>query len=155
MPLSQYSMADDVLTVSWAFPVPQQDVWNAFRQPTLLFQWLGRATECDLRPGGRVLIDHGDGFRSKSLVLTANEPELLAMTWNFPDEPESQLEFSLDPTEQGSTLELRHLKLGDLTGAYLPGWLTHLTFLEAAVSGTPLPAAQFWPLHSTLQALCP
>ncbi|MFZ3452452.1 SRPBCC domain-containing protein [Arthrobacter sp. 7Tela_A1] len=155
MPLSYYAMAEDSLAVSWTFDAHPQDVWNAFSQPAVLSQWLGTASECDLAPGGELVIDHGDGMVSRSLVIMAQEPYLLVMTWDFPDEPESQLDISLHPTEQGCLLELRHLKLGDLASSYLPGWITHLTFLEAAVSGTPLPSAQFWPLHATLHTLCP
>ena len=31
--------------------------------------------------------------------------------------------------------------------------MTHLTFLEAAVEGDPLPISQFWKLHDTFRVL--
>lgn len=154
MPLTRFSTDDGVLTVSWTFSVPPQAVWDAFGQPRLLSQWLGTALECDLAAGGMLRIDHGEDTVSRSRVKTAREPERLAMSWEFPDEPESDLDIAFAAAETGSTLELRHRGLGALAGSYLPGWLTHLAFLEAAVSGSPLPWGQFWSFYATLDALC-
>lgn len=51
-------------------------------------------------------------------------------------------------------MRLAHHGLGDLVGSYGPGWITHLTFLEAAVVGAPIPTSHFWKLHATFQSLC-
>lgn len=52
-----------------------------------------------------------------------------------------------------SVLTLRHLGLGDLIDSYATGWLTHLSFFEASLAGTPLPWEQFWPLCETFDRL--
>lgn len=153
MPLSSLAPEDDSLTISWLLAVPAQTVWAGFRDPALLSQWLGRPLVCDAKPGGRIVVDHGGGCLSRSVVTEADEPRRLAMTWDFPDEPDSQIAFALHPAESGTRMELVHNGLGSLVDSYGPGWVTHLTYLEAAVGGTPLPWSQFWPLHTSFEML--
>jgi hypothetical protein len=43
--------------------------------------------------------------------------------------------------------------LADLTPSYRDGWCAHLSYLEAAALGTPLPASMFWQLHGTIAQL--
>lgn len=153
MPLSAISIDDGALVVVWEFSLPAEAVWAGFVDPTLLSQWLGQSIECDVRPGGRLVIDHGEGYLSRSVVTVATEPHRLAMTWDFPEEPESRIGIELRSSEAGTLLELAHQGLGDLVGSYGPGWVTHLTFLEAAAAGVPIPMSHFWKLHGTFQSL--
>lgn len=153
MPLSAISTDDGALVVAWALSLPAQAVWAGFDDPTLLSQWLGQPVECDVRPGGRLVVDHGEGYLSRSAVTEAKEPHRLAMTWAFPEEPESRIDIELRPSSGGTVVELAHHGLGDLIGSYGTGWITHLTFLEAAVAGVPLPTSSFWKLHATFESL--
>lgn len=153
MPLSKISTDDGALAVAWSLPVPAQAVWAGFSDPALLPQWLGQAIDCDVRPGGRLVVDHGDGYLSRSDVIEAEEPHRLVMTWEFPDEPESRVGVELRPSDAGTLVHLGHHGLGELVGTYGPGWITHLTFLEAAVAGVPIHSSQFWKLHATFKAL--
>ena len=57
--------------------------------------------------------------------------------------------------ESGGITDLRlsHSGLGDLAGSYRYGWCVHLSYLEAAALGTPLPSSMFWRLHGTMAQL--
>lgn len=87
---------------------------------TRLSLWLGQCIECDVRSDGRLVVDHGDGYLCRSVVTEAHEPHRLAMTWEFPDEPESRIGIELRPSVAGTVVELAHHGLGDLVGSYGP-----------------------------------
>ncbi len=80
-------------------------------------------------------------------------PHRLAMTWEFPDEPQSRVAIALHESDDGTGAVLTHTGLEDLACSYGPGWTTHLTYLEAAVHGDAIPVSQFWKLHATFTAL--
>jgi uncharacterized protein YndB with AHSA1/START domain len=128
-------------------------VWAAWTEPAILSLWLGTAIECDIRVGGRLVVDHGEGTFSRSEIAEADAPHRLVMTWDFPDEAPSRLFVSVAPADEGSFLTLTHEHLGALDRSYESGWITHLTFLEAAAFGDPIPISQFWKLHATVEAL--
>lgn len=153
MPLSTVSTDDGGLVVVWSLSAPARAVWGGFDDPAMLSQWLGQSIECDVRPGGSLVVDHGEGYLSRSAVTEAEQPHRLAMTWKFPDEPESRIAVEFRPSDAGTVVSLEHHGLGDLVGSYGPGWITHLTFLEAAVAGVPIPTSQFWTLHATIESL--
>lgn len=153
MPLSSISVDDDAVAVAWSLSVPVHAAWAGLSDPAVLSLWLGQCIECDVRSNGRLVVDHGDGYLCRSVVTEAHEPHRLAMTWEFPDEPESRIGIELRPSAAGTMVELAHHGLGDLVGSYGPGWITHLTFLEAALAGVPIPASQFWNLHATFESL--
>lgn len=153
MSLTSISSGNGALVIAWSFAAPAQTVWAGFNDRTLLPQWLGQPLECDVRAGGSIVVDHGGGTLSRSIVTEVNPPRRLVMSWEFPNEPESRIAFTLRPSDSGTTMELLHSGLGDLVGSYGPGWITHLTFLEAAVDGAPLPWSQFWPVYASLEAL--
>ena len=153
MPLTKHSAHNGTVLVTWLLPAAPESAWKGLTDPAMLAQWLGQPLECDLRPGGQLVIDHGEGFLSRSIVAEANPPHRLAMTWTFPEEPESHVTFTLSPGPSGSSLELVHRQLGSLSADYGPGWITHLTYLEAAIAGRPLDMAHFWRLHSTFTVL--
>ncbi|WP_341392759.1 SRPBCC domain-containing protein [Arthrobacter sp. G119Y2] len=153
MPLNSVSTDNDVLAISWSFPVPVESVWAGFKDPEVLSRWLGRPLEWDITVGGTLVVDHGEGCTSRSIVTEADSQRGLSMTWEFPDEPDSRITVMFGSEGAGTGMDLAHYDLGDLMNSYAPGWMTHLTYLEAAVSGAPLPSSQFWPLHSTFETL--
>lgn len=85
--------------------------------------------------------------------MTCAEPSSLGFTWHFPDEPESTVSLELDESDDSTDLRLSHSALGDLAGSYRDGWCVHLSYLEAAALGTPLPPSMFWRLHGTIAHL--
>lgn len=117
--------------------------------------WLGEPAVAELWPDGRLVVDHGGGYICTSVVTRAKPGSTLAMSWRFPDEPDRAVTFETGdgPDSEGCVLDLTHTGLGDLAASYRIGWLVHLTYLEAAVHGTPLPLDQFWNLHATFAAL--
>lgn len=98
------------------------------------------------------------------------------LSWSFPDEPTSRIAVAVSTIEEAegrapeavpeqngtapaaesepsAMLILRHRGLGDLIDSYATGWLTHLSYFEASLAGTPLPQSQFWPLCATFDRL--
>lgn len=155
MPLADLLVTPSTLVVTWVLPAGPGSVWSHLTDPGRLVEWLGRARVCELRPGGRVVVDHGDGYLCSSAVTAVEVGSHLAMTWQFPDEPETALDLRLQAEGDGDgcRMVLEHRGLGELSSSYAPDWLTHLTFLEASVEGHPLPGSQFWSLFTTLSQL--
>jgi len=151
MPLVAVSPHPESAWIAWSFAHPVAAVWAALTEPEAIARWLGDVVEYDVRPGGTLVVDHGEGVRSRSAVIEAAPPNRLTMTWDFPDEPGSHVAITLRASEDRTVLELVHSELAELAESYRIGWITHLTYLEAVADGVPLPASQFWSLHATLQ----
>ena len=134
MPLSALALNNGAVVVSWSFQAPIEAVWRGLTDPALLSRWLGTAVETDIRTGGRLVIDHGEGQLSRSEVIEAEAPHRLTMTWEFPGEPRSRVAVELRESDEGAAAKLTHTG-PDLAASYGPGWTTHLTYLEAAVQG--------------------
>lgn len=133
---------------------PVDTVWRCLTDPSMLVQWLGEAATAEpVAAGSRLVVDHGDGYLCSSTVLEVDPGALLAITWKFPDEPETAVTVRLAAEDGGCRLLLSHAGLGELTESYAVGWLVHLSYLEAAALGAPLPTSQFWNLHSTMVQL--
>ncbi|PMC75895.1 hypothetical protein CJ197_06820 [Brachybacterium sp. UMB0905] len=130
-------------------------VWEHLVARERLPEWLGTPLEGPSHTPGTLVIDHGDGTLCTSTLLEVDPGEGLAMTWQFPEEPETRLEVHLHARAgtTGTVLELVHRGLGELTDSYGPGWTTRLTFFEASLEGSPLPLDQFWNLWSTVNGL--
>lgn len=153
MPLSSTSCSGGVVSLAWSLEAPPERVWSAWTDSAMLPQWLGTAVECDIREGGLLVVDHGEGTLSRSEILDTAAPHRLQLTWEFPNEAPSRLSITLKGADDGTQLHLVHSQLGSLEKSYEAGWMTHLTFLEAAVEGDPLPISQFWKLHDTFRSL--
>ncbi|MCQ1995789.1 SRPBCC domain-containing protein [Arthrobacter sp. zg-Y1171] len=153
MPLTSVSTADGSLRISWTFPAPAPAVWAGFADAALLSQWLGRPVECDVRADGSIVVDHSGGYLSRSVITDVEEPRHLAMSWEFPEEHESRIQIRLQDAEEGTLMDFTHHDLGALVDSYGPGWITDLTYLEAAIAGGAIPASRFWPLHATFETL--
>lgn len=116
--------------------------------------------------------DGADGDRSGGDAVEHSAE----LSWSFPDEPTSRIAVTVSTTEESegrgpaavperngtapaaesqpsAMLILRHRGLGDLIDSYATGWLTHLSYFEASLAGTPLPQSQFWPLCATFDRL--
>ena len=154
MPLTSISTDNDVLAISWFFAVPPESVWSGFQDRETVSLWLGSPAEWDVTAGGNLVVDHGEGYISRSIVTEADSPHRLSLTWEFPDEPDSRITITLHPEEAGSRMDFAHHELGGRINSYGPGCITILSFLVAALKGTPVPLSQFWPLHGTFEALC-
>ena len=133
-------------------------VWAGLTDPEAMTAWLGTPIVAEIRPGGSLAIDHGDGYVCQSIVHVVDGDSRLEMSWHFPDEHETNVSFDLADTELekpvcSCRLTLRHSNLAALTDSYRIGWLIHLTYLEAQVLGDPIPSSQFWNLEATMRVL--
>lgn len=161
MPLVDHDGRDRSVNLVWELGADPTTVWRHLTDVERLPEWLGRRVEGGFVPWGTdLVVDHGDGHLSRSTIMGADEGQNLTMTWEFPDEPPSTVMFVLragslygQSDDGGTVLRLTHDDLGDLTATYLPGWITHLTFFEASLSGHPLPREMFWRLYETTEHL--
>lgn len=173
MPLRRLDIGrpEDVLTLTWALAHPRETICRYLRTPEKLAEWLGRPLAFDPQVGGEIIVDHADDYLCRCEVLSASE-SAAELSWTFPDEPSSRISLRLagddaaelaedallsddaeKPVANASVLTLQHRGLGPLIDSYATGWLTHLTYFEASVGGSPLPFSQFWTLCATFDAL--
>jgi uncharacterized protein YndB with AHSA1/START domain len=152
VPLIHIDESVDV-SLTWCIEVPRARVWQYLTDADLLSQWLGELVSGSVEAGSDFEVDHGDAYCCRSTVLACAEPSRLGFTWHFPDEPASQVAVELDESSGITDLRLTHSALGDLAKSYRDGWCVHLSYLEAACLGTPLPRSMFWRLHGTMAQL--
>lgn len=152
MPLIQIDETNDV-SLTWRIEVPRARVWQCLTDTDLVRQWLGEVISGQVETGSDFAVDHGDGYVCRSTVVARAEPSRLDFTWHFPDEPRSEVGVELEESGSHTDFRLRHRDLGDLKKSYRDGWCVHLSYLEAAALGTPLPPSMFWRLHGTVSQL--
>ena len=152
MPLLRWE-ASSHLSLAWRIDAPRTRVWHCLTDADVLSQWLGRLVDGVVDSRSDFVVDHGDNYLCRSTVLARVHPSRLAFTWDFPDEPESEVVLELDASGDGTEVRLTHSALGDLTTSYRDGWCVHLSYLEAAALATPLPMSMFWRLHGTIAQL--
>lgn len=152
MPLIHIGESVDV-SLTWRIEVPRPRVWQCITDADLLNQWLGELVSGVVGAGSNFMVNHGNDSCCRSTVVTFAEPCRLDFTWHFPDEPASNVTLELDESDAATYLRLGHSGLGDLAEPYRVGWCVHLSYLEAAALGTPLPPSMFWRLHGTMAQL--
>lgn len=160
MPLESFTKSDSAITVMWTLDMEPAGVWEKLTDAQNLAAWLGAHRAGAFHPGSRLRVDHSEGYLSESEILSVEPPHRLSMTWVFPDEPASRISITItatDPVEiatnPAAKLHLEHCDLGDLVHSYLPGWVTHLSYFEASLTGHPLPPQSFWPLYASFDRL--
>ncbi|WP_052462367.1 SRPBCC domain-containing protein [Nigerium massiliense] len=156
MPIVNSAVDADGCRVRWRFGAPADLVWDGLTDRVWLRRWLGAVVSGEVALGETVVIDHGDGQRSESRVLTAEPGSALELTWSFPDEPMSRVEVTLDAEgEGGTTLTLTHRGLGELASGYRVGWHVHLLYLSAALRASPMALDRFWEVHEKVARAYP
>ncbi len=91
-------------------------VWAVLTQPQDIGTWFGNGdpAEIDLRPGGRIVFDHGDHGKLPAVIVRVDEPRLLSFRWAADDtggrEPTDTnatlVEFTLTPEGEGTRLRV-------------------------------------------------
>lgn len=152
VPLLQMDASTNV-NLTWRVDASRARVWDCITNPDLLSLWLGEVVDGAVGAGSDFVVDHGGNYCCRSSVLTYTEPSRLAFTWHFPDEPESEVALELEGSANATELRLTHGALGDLASSYRDGWCVHLSYLEGAALGAPLPPSMFWRLHGTIAQL--
>lgn len=152
VPLLQIDESTD-LSLNWRIEAPRARVWECITDADLLSQWLGELVSGSVEAESNFVINHGDDYCCRSTVVAWVEPCKLDFTWHFPDEPPSKVALELKESGAITDLRLSQTALGDLVESYRAGWCVHLSYLEAAALGTPLPPSMFWRLHGTVAQL--
>ncbi|MER2133199.1 MAG: SRPBCC domain-containing protein [Arthrobacter sp.] len=147
---SSLDTAAERVSISWHLDASPDQVWWGLTDPEALPQWIGRLVSGQFETGSTVIIEHAEDYCCTSRILDCAPESLLAMTWDFPDEPVSRLRMELTPAGTGTQLVLRHEALGTEAGSYLPGWHTHLLYLDGVLAGEPRPMAEFWATYKTV-----
>ncbi|MPY12246.1 SRPBCC domain-containing protein [Arthrobacter bussei] len=152
MPLINSSIRtiDNSVSHTWHMAVPADRLWWALTDPVALPQWLGKLAAGRFVAGDVVKIQHAADSFCTSRIMECEPERRLQMTWEFPDEPLSTVLIRLAPEAGGTRMDVMHEGLGDETRNYLPGWHTHLLYLEALLLGQPRSMNDFWPTYEEL-----
>ena len=152
MPLINRSLdtATTRVTHTWSMAVPAERSWWGLTDPEALPRWLGKLVSGKFIVGDTIAIEHAEGYVCTSRIQECEAARILGMTWEFPDEPLSHVRIVLTPDGESTHLALQHDGLGSHAADYLPGWHTHLLYLEALLLGQPRPLADFWSTYDGL-----
>lgn len=153
MPLISRSLdtAAERVLLSWSLPVPRDRAWWGLTDPEALPKWMGSIVSGSFADGDVVTVRHAEDYCCTSKILECEPGRLLAMTWEFPDEPLSHLRITLSTSGSFTRLALIHEGLGAEAANYLPGWHTHLLYLEGLLADEPLPMAGFRTTYEDLR----
>lgn len=114
-------------------------VWALLSTEDGLEKWLAPA-RVDLRKGGTVDIDFGEGGVTAGEILDLVPGLAIEYRWSFTGEPDSIVRFELEVIDSDTTrLRLVHrlIPLDQATG-YAAGWHAHLDRLESVATGQGL-----------------
>jgi uncharacterized protein YndB with AHSA1/START domain len=113
----QIMMVQDKVERAVTIAAPVERVWSVITEPRHVAEWFGfegKPVELDeLRPGGRMAVDHGEYGVHRLRIVTVDEPRLFSWRWaphegdTDPVEGNSTLvEFSLTPEGDGTLLRV-------------------------------------------------
>jgi uncharacterized protein YndB with AHSA1/START domain len=108
---------------------PRETVWTCWTDPERLVRWMGRTASIDVRPGGAMRIEYGNGAVMLGHVLEVDRPRRLVFSWGWEDPAEivrpgaSRVEVDLEEKPEGTRVRVRHLDLpaAEATG-HAEGW---------------------------------
>jgi uncharacterized protein YndB with AHSA1/START domain len=109
-------MAKDRIERDVYIEAPVSRVWSVLTRPEHVGVWFGNGepAEIDLRPGGRMVFDHGDHRKLPAVVEQVREPGLFSFRWaagdpggRGPSAADSTLvEFTLEAEGEGTRLRV-------------------------------------------------
>jgi uncharacterized protein YndB with AHSA1/START domain len=121
---------------------PPELVFKHLITPERMLTWMGERAELEPSPGGRFAVDVG-GVPFRGEYLEVDEPRRVVVSWGmagndaFPPGT-SRVEFTLQPTPQGTTLHLVHTGLPEThASTHGLGWAHYLARLQQAAAGNP------------------
>src|SRR3954466_4132375 len=79
------------------YPHPVEAVWRAVTEPGELARWFPATVTVDLRPGGAMSFDFGDGMVLDGVVTELDAPRVFAFRWGNED-----LRFELEARDGGA-----------------------------------------------------
>lgn len=111
-----------------------EELWQALTEPAQLAGWLADAPRLELRAGGEIRLDFGDGEEMHGVIREIEPLRVLEYTW--PEAWESVVRFELHPRDGGVLLVLDHRALPtEKAPSYGAGWHSHLDMLDAHLAG--------------------
>jgi uncharacterized protein YndB with AHSA1/START domain len=117
-------------------------VWAYFVDPDRIVRWMGKTAALDVRPGGAIRLDYGNGNVMAGAYVELDEPRRLAFTFGWEDPSQlvrpggSLVEVELEPDGTGTVVRLTHTGLpGDEVATHTEGWDYFLPRLSVAVTG--------------------
>jgi uncharacterized protein YndB with AHSA1/START domain len=109
-------MVSDRIEQGIHIAAPMARVWEVVTEPRHVGMWFGEGepTEIDLRPGGRIVFDHGEYGKLPAVIEKVEEPGYLSFRWTADDtgsdDPgagcETLVEFFLEPEGEGTRLRV-------------------------------------------------
>jgi uncharacterized protein YndB with AHSA1/START domain len=127
---------------------PPERVWNALTSADGLGTWFGNRAEVDLRVGGHAKLSWDSGDTATLTIERLEPPRVFAYTWPIYGLPEGDprrtyVEFTLEPTEAGTTLTVvesgfAQVPEADHKAAFsgnVEGWTSELGELVAYLDG--------------------
>jgi uncharacterized protein YndB with AHSA1/START domain len=153
-------MSEDRIEREIEIAAPIGRVWDVITKPEYVGQWfgVGEPNEIDLRPDGRMVLDHGIHGRYVTRFVAVSPPRLLSYRWAaghpdaVADESNSTLvEFSLTPTTEGTSLRVVESGFAALTipedrertagfESHSEGWGEVLARVADVVAGNDVPS---------------
>jgi uncharacterized protein YndB with AHSA1/START domain len=94
---------------------PPERVWAVLTEPAHVGTWFGTGSpaEIDLRPGGLMVLDHGEHGRYSTLIVKVDPPRAFSYRWasGYPgvvatSENSTLVEFTLEPADGGTVLKV-------------------------------------------------
>jgi uncharacterized protein YndB with AHSA1/START domain len=143
-----------VLRIERRLAHPPEKVWRAITEPAHLSQWYPfAAAAIDLRVGGAIRFDDGQGTTMDATIVELDPPRIFAFSERAPAdmsrESNDLVHFELHPDGQGCLLIFTHT-FDDRPAAasYASGWHTCLAALDRVLAGQPIePPADMNRLH--------
>lgn len=133
-----------MLRIERRFAHPQEKVWRALTEPDHLSQWYPFAVSgMDLRVGGIVNFDDGQGTAFDAVITELDPPRVFAFSERAPEvvvrESTDLIRFELRPQAEGCLLIFTHT-FDDRPAAasYASGWTGCLDALESVLDGRPV-----------------
>jgi uncharacterized protein YndB with AHSA1/START domain len=111
------------------------EVFRAVTNPDYFSQWYPFATgEMDLRTGGRIAFDDGEGTKYEGIITEFEKPH----TFEF-REVDDLIQISLSETDEGSRMIFTHVFDDKEMAIYVAaGWHRCIDVLQQLVSGQPV-----------------
>jgi uncharacterized protein YndB with AHSA1/START domain len=109
------AMSTDRIEREIVISAPVARVWAVVTEPQHVGVWfgIGEPAEIDLRPGGIMRLDHGDGGQYSTRIVKVDPPHYLSYRWasGYPGEMatgdnSTLVEFFLEPEADGTRLRV-------------------------------------------------
>lgn len=108
-------------------------VWSYLTENEKLQQWFSELEMKDLKPGGEIHFNFGDGNHELIDILDVEPNKLLVFTWP----PKNTVRIELNETEHGCELIFKEIlhEVDEHTARDLTGWHVCLDVIEALLDG--------------------